>query len=186
MAGRNQEIEIKLALPDVATAGRLLRAAGFHIAKRRVFEANTVYDTDGRTLIDSRQLLRLREVRGNAIVTFKGPPVPGKHKSREELEATVSDAKRMGLIFERLGFRPFFRYEKYRTEYQQLRSRAVATIDETPIGIFIELEGSSAWIDRTARKLGFAESEYITVSYGSLYRRWCELQGIPPGDMVFR
>src|ERR1039457_4635889 len=40
-----REIEIKLALRDAAAGRRLLRAAGFHVSKRRVFEANTLFDT---------------------------------------------------------------------------------------------------------------------------------------------
>jgi hypothetical protein len=34
-------------------------------------------------------------------------------------------------------------------------------LDETPAGVFLELEGPSRWIDRTARRLGFAESDYL-------------------------
>ena len=52
-------------------------------------------------------------------VTYKGRPTITRHKSREELELTLSDAETMALIFERLGFRPVFRYEKYRTEYAE-------------------------------------------------------------------
>ena len=36
-----------------------------------------------------------------------------------------------------------------------------------------------------ARRLGFAESEYITASYGRVYLDWCAARGAEPGDMVF-
>ncbi|MBZ5585650.1 MAG: hypothetical protein LAQ30_26305 [Acidobacteriia bacterium] len=48
------------------------------------------------------------------------------------------------------------------------------------------MEGSPAWIDRAARKLGFSEREYITASYARLYLDWCARRGSKPGDMVFR
>ena len=35
-------------------------------------------------------------------------------------------------------------------------SRGIAMLDETPVGTYIELEGSEAWIDRTARRMGLA------------------------------
>jgi adenylate cyclase class 2 len=61
----------------------------------------------------------------------------------------------------------------------------VVTVDETPVGWFLELEGEPAWIDRTAAELGFEEKQYLTESYGSLYLLHCKQRGIEPSDMVF-
>ena len=82
-------------------------------------------------------------------------------------------------IVERLGYRRVFRYEKYRTEFHQPRRAGVAMLDETPVGVFLELEGTPHWIDRTARRLGFQESDYITASYGRVYLDWCAANGMP-------
>ncbi len=114
-----RETEIKLAVPDAKTARGLLRAAGFRVSKRRVFETNTVFDTPELSLRRAATLLRVRQAGGVATVTYKGPPVVARHKSREELELEISDARAMGAIIERLGLGPVFRYEKYRTEYRQ-------------------------------------------------------------------
>ena len=185
MAHGTHETEIKLRLPDVETARRILRDGGFRVSKRRIFESNAVFDTPSQSLRKRACLLRVREA-GGAKLTYKGPPQPSKHKSREELELDIPDAKTLSTILERLGFRPIFRYEKYRTEFKQSKGSGVATLDETPIGVFVELEGAPTWIDRTARKLGFRESDYITESYGGLYLGWCKEQKIKPTDMVFR
>ena len=72
-------------------------------------------------------------------------------------------------MLSRLDFIPTFRYEKFRTEYHRAGETGVATLDETPIGVYLELEGAPAWIDRSARRLGFAESDYSTASYYGLY-----------------
>ena len=181
----SHETEIKLAVPDVRTARRLIRAAGFEIYKRRVFETNTIYDTPTDAVRRSSRLLRLRQAGGVVTLTYKGPPVVSRHKSREELELEIGDFRSMGAILERLGYRAASRYEKYRTEYRQAKSRGIATIDETPVGVFIELEGAPSGIDRTARRLGFAEGDYLTVSYSRLYLDWCAANGIEPSDMVF-
>jgi adenylate cyclase class 2 len=185
MAHGTQETEIKLAVDDAKTARRMLRAAGFHVSKRRLFEVNNVFDTSDLTLRKAGLLLRLRQAGSVQTLTYKGPSTLSKHKSREELELVIPDARVMTAIFERLGYNPVFRYEKYRTEFKQHRGWGVAVLDETPVGIYLELEGTSAWIDRTARKLNFSERDYLTQSYAGLYLDWCRLHGIEPGDMVF-
>jgi adenylate cyclase class 2 len=58
-------------------------------------------------------------------------------------------------------------------------------LDQTPIGDFLELEGSPAWIDRTACALGYSPDDYITASYGALYLARCQARGVEPGHMVF-
>lgn len=185
MAHGTHETEIKLAVDSVQMARRLLRAAGFRIFRPRVFESNTVFDTLTHTLRRKRTLLRVREAGKRATLTFKGVPLAGKHKSREEIETEIPSARAMTQILERLAFQPSFRYEKYRTEYRAHGGPGVATLDETPIGVYIELEGGARWIDRMARELGFQESDYITASYARLYFEWCEKKRRQPSDMVF-
>jgi adenylate cyclase class 2 len=179
------ETEIKLAVPGVEPARGLLRRAGFRVHKRRLFEDNVILDTPGRKLRQAGTLLRLRRAGRAVILTFKGKATSGRHKSREEWEVELGDDTAFTAIAERLGFEPAFRYQKYRTEYRQPGRSGIATLDETPIGIYLELEGSPAWIDRTARRLGFGDRDYITASYGRLYLEWCQERGREPADMVF-
>jgi adenylate cyclase, class 2 len=180
----SQEVEIKLAVASPAGARRLLRSKGFRVAKPRVFESNDLYDTADSRLRQNQSLLRIRQVKQETHLTYKAAPQNGKHKSREELEVKAGDGKTLASILERLGFERVFRYEKYRTEFRRGRM-GVVTLDETPVGTYMEIEGPPEWIDRTARLLGFSEKDYITVSYGRLYQDWCVRQGLEPGDMVF-
>src|SRR5436305_7240282 len=161
MSKGTRETEVKLAVADAPSARRMLRAARFEISPPRVFEANTVFDTSELSMRAASTLLRVREAGKVATITYKGVPQAGKHKSREELELKIDDAATMMAIIERLGYRRTFRYEKYRTEFHQPRRAGVVTLDETPVGVFLELEGTASWIDRTARKLGFQESDYM-------------------------
>jgi len=170
------ETEIKLAAPDVRTARKLLRGVGFLVSRRRVFESNVIYDTPALTLRNASTLLRLRQAGRLTTVTYKGVPSVARHKSREELELPVENATTMGTIF---------RYEKYRTEYRLPRGAGMATLDETPIGNYLELEGSPTWIDRMARRMGFREQDYITASYARLYLDWCAQKRVTPSNMVF-
>jgi adenylate cyclase class 2 len=179
------ETEIKLRLVRAAATRRLLGRLGFEVAKRRVFEINLVFDTPSGALRRQRKLLRLRQAGDVRTITFKGPPVASRHKSRQEVESGFADMAAMRRILEGLGFSLVFRYEKYRTEYQGSDRGGVVMFDRTPIGDYLELEGGARWIDRTARALGYSPADYITVSYGRLYLEYCEAKGVPPGNMVF-
>jgi adenylate cyclase class 2 len=185
MSHTTQETEIKLAMKDVRSARRLLRRQGFVVYQPRIFEANTLFDTPELSLHYTSRLLRIRQAGRVATLTYKGVPQTGKHKSREELELEIGSAPAMTAIVERLGYRRVFRYEKYRTEFHQPRRAGVAMLDETPVGVYLELEGTPHWIDRTARRLGFQECDYITASYGRLYLEWCAANQCRPGDMTF-
>lgn len=184
-ARANREVEIKLQLEDPGAARRLLRRAGFRVTRRRLFESNLVFDTPDLALRRAGKLLRLRVAGPAKLLTFKGPAEPGRHKSREEIEVRVSDPETLALILERLGMRPVFRYEKYRTEFGRGDAGGLVTLDETPIGHFLELEGTPEWIDETARELGFTPADYITASYGRLFAEYAARQPQPPPDMVF-
>jgi adenylate cyclase class 2 len=180
-----REVEIKLRLKSAEQGRRLLRRAGFRVVRRRVHEDNTVLDTPKGSLRKQGLLLRLRKAGRSATLTLKGPAAGGKYKSRHELETVLSDVAVCGSIFDSLGFKRVFRYEKYRTEYQGADRRGVVALDETPVGVFLELEGDPGWIDQTANLLGFLESDYITITYGGLYGAYCRQRGSHPGDMVF-
>jgi adenylate cyclase class 2 len=179
------EIEIKLSVANAEAARALLERAGFAALHERAFESNTVFDTPALELTSSGRLLRLRAFRGEAVLTYKGVAEPGPHKSRPEIETTAADGEALRRIIEALGYTPRFRYEKYRTTFARPNEPGHAVLDETPIGVYLELEGEPAWIDRTAAELGFARDAYILASYGTLYREYCERTGADPGAMVF-
>ena len=182
----DRENEIKLAVGNVAAGRRLLRAGGFRVAKPRVFESNLVLDTPDHAILHSGGLLRLRLVKRHGVLTFKGPAdADSPHKSREEVESEVSDPEATRAIIEHLGYRQAFRYDKFRTEFERPGERGTATLDETPAGVYVELEGSPRWVDRTARRLGFSPKDYITISYGRIWSEYCAARGGPMGDMVF-
>jgi adenylate cyclase class 2 len=179
------ETEIKLAVPGPRQARALLSSTGFQVTRPRTLEINLVLDDKKGSLRGSRRLLRLRKAGKIVTLTFKGPPLPGPHKSRPEYEVGLSSLEYAETIFGALGYRTVFRYEKYRTEYARPGESGHALLDHTPIGTFVELEGAAKWIDRTAHEFGRARKDYITLSYGSLYLSYCKQHGLPPTHMVF-
>jgi adenylate cyclase class 2 len=167
------ETEIKIPFERSAEEARsLIESHGFVIIEPRTLESDQVFDRGASELKNSDQLLRLRRAGSRATVTYKGPTLRERHKSREEIEFDVSDADAFELVLQRLGYTPGFRYEKFRTKFAAPFKPGIITIDETPIGIFLELEGEAKWIDQTAADIGFQPSQYCTASYSSLYREY--------------
>lgn len=179
------ETEIKIRISNVAEVCKHLRDLGYSVQSERVFESNIMFDTADGRLRERGELLRIRRAGREALVTYKGPSQGGPHKRREEIETTAGDAGAMEEILARLGLRPVFRYEKYRTEYSRRGSGGIITVDETPIGDYLEIEGEPQWIDATASELDYSRSEYITKSYGGLYLEYCREHGMEPSHMVF-
>jgi adenylate cyclase class 2 len=192
------EVEVKIAVTSAARVRKILREAKFSVANPRVFEQNLVLDNARGSVRASGLLLRVRtsgkRIAGQtALCTFKGPATdtPTHHKQRVEREFTASNVDECLAVFAGIGFHPAFRYEKYRTVFSRRARRGekgkpgLVTLDETPIGVFMELEGPALWIDRTAKELGFSRNDYITMSYARLWDRWREEHAIPAGNMVF-
>jgi adenylate cyclase, class 2 len=200
-----EEREIKLRIEDLEALRHALAKLGARIVKPRVHEHNTIFDTPQFTLAKREQLLRIRtetlaattrKASPHSMVTFKAPPAArtavksGRHKVREEIELKISDAKALAGVFEGLGLRGWFQYEKFRTTFQLRASNAWAKgllleLDETPIGMFVELEGPAKAIDRAAQALGFDKKEYILANYLVLYREFCRSRREKPGNMLF-
>ncbi len=181
------EVEIKFRVPDAAALTRRLLDAGFHLETPRTFERNILYDTPDRRLRSQTAILRLRQYGDRWIVTYKCLPKDhdpnAPHKRREETETQVEDGEAIGHIFEQLGFVPSFTYEKWRTEFSDATGHCV--LDETPVGVYAELEGPSPWIDATGPKLGLSPSEFITLSYGRLFDQWRERTGSAAENLTF-
>jgi adenylate cyclase class 2 len=201
-----KEREIKLRIKDLSALRRALITLGAHLVTPRVHERNIVFDMQEFTLANREQLLRIRtesptsrgrKVRSRTLVTFKRPVLAAgsrtggeRHKVREEIELEVSDENALVRIFEGLGMRAWFRYEKFRTTFRLPRSRTWAKgllieLDETPIGLFLELEGPAAAIDRAALALGFEKSDYVLANYMVLCREYCRSRGEEPSNMLF-
>jgi len=174
-----EETEIKLRVASPEAARALLDRLDAVRRHPRVFEDNVVYDDAKGSLRSAGCVLRLREAGGEALLTFKGPKrVVGGAKSRDEHETRVASAAEMRAILAAAGYRPTFRYQKYR-ETWSFRGVEVL-LDETPIGTFFELEGALPAIHEAAAALGYTSNDYVSDSYAALF-----FAGGRAGDMVF-
>jgi adenylate cyclase, class 2 len=179
-----REVEIKFNVADVGALRKQLRSMGFKLKTRRTHEFNTLYDLPDGSLRQRGEILRLRKYGEEWKLTHKAKSSAGLHKSREETETLVEDGEQMEKIIEALGYRPSFRYEKFREEWSSGKGDVV--VDETPIGNIAEIEGTPRWIDQTAKKLGIEKSGYSTKSYAELFFEWKQKTGSRAEEMTWK
>jgi adenylate cyclase class 2 len=193
------EIEIKLRVTDIFEILRTIKSLSPH-SQPRVQEQNTLYDTPTSDLRRRKMLLRLRietpathnavrKPRERVILTSKAPPKRTQktplYKIRAEREQVVpQSSKQYAAALNALGFRPAFRYDKFRTTFR-LPSLHL-DLDETPAGTYLELEGKPRAIERAAKALGFSKQAYLRATYWDLYVADCRRRGIAPKNMLFR
>jgi adenylate cyclase class 2 len=181
------EIELKFPVADVRALRAAAVALGFELITERTFESNTLYDTADRQLRAQRQILRLRQYGRRWTVTHKRQSAAGdgdlRYKTRIETESQVEDGEALAEIFTQLGYAPVFRYEKFRTEWSAGAGHLV--VDETPIGVWAELEGAPEWIDAMLAGLAVAAETCSTDSYGKLFLRWKDETGSPAENLTF-
>ncbi len=178
------EIEVKVPVEDVRAIADRARRLGYELLRDRHFEVNVLYDFPDRSLSISGCLLRVREVPGSALLTFKGRVVEdATFKVRPETETVCDSGPAARAILESIGLRPFFRYEKFRQEFKA--AGALLCLDEMPFGHFLELEGTPEGIDALAEALDLSPASFIKRSYADLYGEHCRNLGIPFGDIVF-
>ena len=178
------EREIKLVFPDADEARRAILAAGAEPLRGRRLQEDCLLDTADDSLFRRRCVLRVRMESGKTLLTFKGPVQQASSmKLREELETIVGDGLLLLRVLEELGFHVWFRYQKYREEFAH--EDVTIALDETPVGTFVEIEGSEGGIHAMAAALARQPADYLLDSYRGLFVKHCERHGLPMTDMLF-
>ena len=176
-----REIKLRFASPDEAR--RAVVALGATAVKPRRLQADALFDTADRALMLRQAVLRVRRDGDRSYITFKNPVPHPTMKLREEFETVVGDPAVISAVFEQLGFAIWFRYEKYREEFRH--GDALIAVDETPVGTFVEIEGSEQGITAIAFKLGRGPADYVLDSYRTLFVNDCVARGVEATHMVF-
>ena len=163
------ETEVKLAVGDIGAVRRTLRRLGARRIRAGA-ESNVLFDTPDGRLNRAKSALRLRDA-GAGFLTFKGCPLPGAYKRREEIEIGVSDVRRTAQLLRRIGLKPSFSYRKRREEWAL--GVCHVCLDTVPgLGRFVEVEGPSGRsIERALGRLGLEAADRIPHTYVDLLTR---------------
>ena len=176
-----REIKLRFASADEARAAIIATGATPLLGRR--LQEDSLLDTDDEQLRRRRCVLRVRIENGKSRLTFKGPVQPAAMKVREEIETVAGDGLMLLRVLEEIGLHVWFRYEKYREEFAH--EDVIVAIDETPVGVFVEIEGGEQGIASMAEALGRTPADYILDSYRGLFLQNREACGLTGADMVF-
>jgi adenylate cyclase class 2 len=177
--GEPTETEVKLPVASLETLRESLRRIGARLTRERHFEDNVLFDDGAGRLASAGAVLRLRRTSRESVLTYKGPRrVEDGIKVREERQTVVEMPDEIHAIFASLGYRPVFRYQKYREVWTHRGQEILA--DETPVGTFLEIEGDAEGIRAVTAELGLDPADYMTESYVDIFFA----QG-GEGDMLF-
>ena len=168
------EVELKFPLDETDRILTLLEELGAQpgdaVVQRDRYFAHPVRD-----FAETDEALRIRCAQGRGCITYKGPKVDARTKTRHEIEIPVgsdlADAERLAEILAVLGFREVRTVEKTRVTYPlswEGRTLAVAYDKVDGLGTFLEIEALAEESDRDqvrdsvlrcARRLGLENDE---------------------------
>jgi adenylate cyclase class IV len=101
---------------------------------------------------------------------------------RKEIEETLYKGDSCENALEIIAFRGDFveenSYEKIRVVFAGPHDTEI-TLDIYPYGAWVEVEGESSKIHDVAKRLGFAQKDYIETSADDLYLAWIKKRNLP-------
>ncbi|MDA2933740.1 class IV adenylate cyclase [Acidobacteria bacterium AH-259-D05] len=166
------EVKIRISQEELDPIRTRLTELGARCVSSRQEEENVLFDFPDRNLEAAGCAIRLRIYGEHTLLTFKGKIQDDPHyKKREELESSVSDAEKMKAILQALGMEACFKYSKFREIYRISlnQQRVEVCLDETPVGIFVEIEGSPPAIEDLAAHFGWTSDLFIRKNYVEMY-----------------
>ena len=181
---KDQELEVKFYVQDLASVERRLVALEARLVQPRTYEINLRFDTPTGDLARGLQVLRLRQDTA-ARLTYKGPAQARDGvRVRQEIEFVVEDFETARAFLEALGYRVSMLYEKFRTVYDI--DDVHVTLDELPYGSFVEIEGPGAErIKAVNQHLGLDWTASVAESYVMLFDRLRRVMNLSFRDLAF-
>jgi len=176
------EVEMKFRVPNPLSFEESLRTLGCEF-RETVEEIDQFYQHPQRDFVLTDECLRIRRRLSNGteekFLTYKGPKIDRKTKTRRELEVRIDSEGMWEDILEALGFRRKATIHKFRRrcEWRVLDHRVEVCLDSLPDlkdGNFVELEILASESDleekrkliiNLSEQLGLAESMSIQTSY---------------------
>ena len=158
------EVEIKAYCDDVHEIRKGITSLGGEPLGSRV-ETDIYYNHPSRNFAETDEALRIRTADRKRILTYKGPKIGTRSKTRIEKEVAVDDFDNMNDILVHLGFIETGRVNKTREGYK-LEEVHICIDSVDGLGNFVELEKISAEKEETedrlfdlAAKLGLSRFE---------------------------
>ena len=171
------EIEAKILNIDPEKIINILRKIG----TVKIFDGEIYtlfYDTPQGTLSKRKDLLRLRRMGKDVLLTYKRYVSNKNVKTREEYETKVGNLEKMNLILISLGYQVTEKMSKKRVSYKNDSARVDIDIylknySFIPPLLEIEAKDEEA-INKMARDLGFSSKDLSTWDFFEVSRHYLD------------
>lgn len=170
------EVEVKFQIENIKEVGEEVEKFAEFIVEKT--ESDIYFNSPWKDFKESDEALRIREDKEGVNITYKGPKIDSRTKSREEVKVNIDDYQSGIQLLKGLGFTPFGEVVKNRRIYNL--EGATVTIDRVEnLGEFleIELQANESEVDektmqifRLAKRLGFYEDQSVRKSYLELLK----------------
>lgn len=182
------EVEVKVPIEDIELMAQKLVKSGAKELNSEV-QIDTYFDHPCRTFVKTDEAVRVRTRRPlneqklatshvpNEL-TYKGPKLDEKTKTRVEYSVGIDDIDDLTSILESLGFKSIAKVVKKRTFFD-LRDITISIDDVEDVGLFLELESIAHQKDemestkkaifKVLDELGFDAEQTIRDSYLEMY-----------------
>jgi len=182
------EVEVKVPITDSEEMKQKLLDSGANQLTREV-QVDMYFDHPCRTFHETDEAVRVRTRRplddaeldlSHALneLTYKGPKIDQKTKTRLEYSVDINDVNAITAILENLGFKSVATISKKRTFYN-LREITISIDDVEHVGLFLELESiahekselesAKTTIFNLLDELGIDSGQSVRESYLELY-----------------
>lgn len=167
------EVEIKAPLVDRDKVKARIMALGGQYIDRQV-QKDIYFNSRDRDFAASDEALRVRSSGGGAVLTYKGPRIGTRSKSRREIEVGITDVAAAEEFLAALGFTRLLCITKTRENYRL--DRYVISLDTVEgLGDYLEIETRAETEHEVKSKveemigllpaIGVGEGATITSSY---------------------
>ncbi len=166
------EVKIPLERGELAALRGKLESLGARCLCERALEENILLDYADRRLKTEGCALRLRSYGSGSLLTYKGKVIDDPHfKKRPEYQTSLSNPEAALAILSALGLDTSFHYSKIREilEWSLSGIRLEISLDETPFGDFLEIEGEPETILEAVARLGMSADRFVRRSYVEMY-----------------
>ena len=131
-------IEVEVKAKSKPGIKKKLESIGAQKIKKEKQE-DTYFNAPHKDFKITDEALRIRKTPLKAFITYKGPKIDEKSKTRQEIETEIPDPKNMTRILECLGFKKAHKVIKKRETYQ-LNDFKIAIDNVKGLGTYIEIE----------------------------------------------
>ncbi len=140
------EVEMKFPVRDFAAVETRLAQIDAHLNCTR-HDIDQYFNAPDRDFAQTDEALRIRRIGSANFVTYKGPKLDARTKTRTEVEVPLGDgaatAEAFAQVLTHLGYRPVAVVQKRRRLYHLERNTfsLEVTLDEVQgVGPFVEIE----------------------------------------------